>query len=84
MNTTLSTPQGRVHPSAHPPSPHSARRVGIIDRLALRLGIALVAWSRRPRVLDVRDDHARRVQNALATERREREMLLRLSLLPPR
>lgn len=84
MSTTLSTPKGRVQHHTHPPSTRVVRRVGLIDRLALRLGIALVAWSRRPRVLDERDDHARRVQNALDTERREREMLLTLSLMPRR
>lgn len=84
MSTTLSTPRGRVSHPAHPPSTRSVGRVGLVDRLALRLGIALVAWSRRPRVLDERDDRAHRAQNALDTERRERDMLRMLALLPPR
>ncbi|OYX58828.1 MAG: hypothetical protein B7Y93_01165 [Micrococcales bacterium 32-70-13] len=89
MNTTLSTTRpGRQQ--QHPPSPTletraPARRVGLIDRLALRLGVALVAWSRRPRLLDDRDERARRVQAAQAAERRERSMQRdALLTLPPR
>lgn len=89
MNTTLSTTRpGRQQ--QHPPSPTletraSARRVGLIDRLALRLGVALVAWSRRPRLLDDRDERARRVRAAQAAERRERSMQRdALLTLPPR
>jgi hypothetical protein len=89
MNTTITT----AHPSrhhTHPPSPalttrSRAQRVGLIDRLALRLGVALVAWSRRPRELDSRESRARRVGNALSTERRERHELRQLLvMLPPR
>jgi len=88
MNT-ITTPVGRID-QQHPPSstttaPRRERRVALIDRLALRLGVALVAWSRRPRVLDDRDDRARRVQTARATESRERAMQrTALQLLPPR
>jgi hypothetical protein len=89
MNTTISTTRpGR--PYQHPPSPTletraPARNVGLVDRLALRLGVALVAWSRRPRLLDDRDERARRVRAAQATERRERSMQRSALLtLPPR
>lgn len=51
MNTTLHpTRSTLVDTRPHPP--HHAtlvvRRVGLTDRLALRLGLALVTWSRRP------------------------------------
>jgi hypothetical protein len=89
MNTTMTaTRPGRQQ--QHPPSPTlttraPARSVGLIDRLALRLGVALVAWSRRPRELDSRDQLARRVQRELSTEQRERQMQRQLQLLlPPR
>ncbi len=77
MNT-VTTPEGRIHqqhpPSSTPSAPRRVRSVALIDRLALRVGVALVAWSRRPRVLDDRDERARRVQSARATELRERAM----------
>ncbi len=89
MNTTLATPVGRTE-HQHPPSLTSdaswqRHRVGLVDRLALRLGVALVAWSRRPREFDSRDRLARRVERELTTEQRERQMQrLMLQLLPPR
>ena len=89
MNTTVTAARpGRQQ--QHPPSTTlttraPARRVGLVDRLALRLGVALVAWSRRPRELDSRDQLARRVQRELSTEQRERQMQRQLQLLlPPR
>lgn len=90
MNTTIAaTRPGRTE-QQHPPSPTletrtHVRRVGLIDRLALRLGVALVAWSRRPRELDSRERQVRRLENARATERRERsQQRLQHLLLPPR
>jgi len=77
----------------HPPSPASiptqprreARRVGLIDRIALRVGVALVVWSRRARVLDDRAYRARRRQQTRAIEHRELQwQRLALQLLPPR
>ena len=49
MNTTLSAPSRHVHPP-HDTVVHTlpARRVGLLDRLALRLGLALITWGRRP------------------------------------
>lgn len=89
MNTTMTaTRPGRQQ--QHPPSPTlstraSARHVGLIDRLALRLGVALVAWSRRPRELDSRDRRARRIERERSTELRERQVQRQLQLLlPPR
>jgi hypothetical protein len=51
MNTQLAPAQGRHD---HPPQPvsvrktHSARRVGLLDRAAMHLGVALIHWGRRP------------------------------------
>ncbi len=77
----------------HPPSPASIpsrsgvdrRRVRLIDRVALRVGVALVAWSRRPRLLDGRTEVAHRVR--LEQSRAERESRWHRQarlLLPPR
>lgn len=79
MNT-VSTRPGHTE-QQHPPSsptivgaPRRANRVALIDRVALRIGVALVAWSRRPRVLDHRDRQQRRLHTTRATEQRERAM----------
>lgn len=87
MNTTTTTARpGRQQ--QHPPSPTAttrarARRVGLIDRLALRLGVALVVWSRRQRVLDDHEDRSRRVRVAQQTEQRERAMQRTAMLMAP-
>lgn len=82
-----------VTTAQHPPSPASipsrsrphARRVGLIDRIALRLGVALVAWSRRPRVLDDRVVQERRTHRELSIIERERQwQRMAMQLLPPR
>nr|WP_026037514.1 hypothetical protein [Salinibacterium sp. PAMC 21357] len=54
---------------------HSSRRasrVGIIDRLALHLGVALVTWSRRPRRSNNVDRVRNQVNRQLAIERLEK------------
>lgn len=66
MNTTLATP-GR-HESIHEHETRSietqaVRRVGIVDRAALHLGIALITWGRRP--APARERRANRVELAL-------------------
>ncbi|WP_183084938.1 hypothetical protein [Mycetocola manganoxydans] len=51
MKTQLATTPRR---SDHPPQPtpvleqRPVRRVGLVDRAALHLGVALVTWGRRP------------------------------------
>ena len=50
MNTQLATAPGRQD---HPPQPATverrpSRRVGLLDRAALHLGVALITWGRRP------------------------------------
>ncbi|WP_296192863.1 hypothetical protein [uncultured Microbacterium sp.] len=48
MNTlTTSAPAQATRPrAAHPP--HPQRRTGLLDRAAMRLGLWLLLWSRRP------------------------------------
>lgn len=43
MNAVLTAPSRVQHPPSAP-----VRRVGFVDRLALRVGLALVVWGRRP------------------------------------
>ena len=51
MNNQLTTVTRRYN---HPPQPDPApvrrpvRRVGLLDRAALHLGVALITWGRRP------------------------------------
>ena len=85
MNTTLSTVRGRHD---HPPQQvergdeYIVRRVGLTDRIALHLGVALIAWGRRPSVISSRERRANRVEQQLARLERERhyERSARLTL----
>lgn len=43
MNAVLTAPSRVQHPPSAP-----VRRVGLVDRLALRVGLALIMWNRRP------------------------------------
>lgn len=76
MNTTLSTAPRRAD---HPPQPqrspdeHLVRRVGLADRIALHLGVALIAWGRRPSVIASRERRANRVEQQLVRLDRERQ-----------
>ena len=49
MNNQLVAVRGRQD---HPPQPitelRPSRRVGLLDRAALHLGVALITWGRRP------------------------------------
>ena len=48
MNTTL-TSETRHDPSVHREQPMApVRRVGLVDRAALHVGVALIKWGRRP------------------------------------
>ena len=49
------------------------RRVGLFDRLALHVGLALITWGRRPQTLESRERRANRIEQALAREHRLRE-----------
>ena len=75
MNTTLTTAPGRHdHPpiQLHDNQPHLVRRVSLLDRLALHLGVALIKWGRRPRV-ESRERRANRYEQQLARLERERQ-----------
>lgn len=73
MNTVVTTESGR----RHHPSPsveqyrHEARRVGLVDRVALHVGVALVKWGRRPLAVESRERRANRVEQHLARLERE-------------
>ncbi|MEO6942082.1 MAG: hypothetical protein ABI238_06530 [Terrimesophilobacter sp.] len=58
----------------------TVRRVGLIDRLALHVGVALITWGRRPMSVETRERRANRVEQHLATLERElsAERMLRL------
>jgi hypothetical protein len=87
MNTVLSTPVDEQN-HTHPPSRaglSAVRRVGLADRVALHLGLALITWSRRPRTVapgptrdDLRALHARAVERA--DRERQAERAVRLGL----
>ncbi|GGE83725.1 hypothetical protein [Mycetocola zhadangensis] len=76
MKTTLATtPVRQDHPPQPTPDlqPNPVRRVGPLDRAALRLGLALVKWGRRPVKADPRELRRR---TAVADEaQREKEEL---------
>ncbi len=59
-------------------------RTSLLDRLALRVGLALLIWSTRsPRVAIDRDEHRRAHEARRAGEQREHENARRALLLPP-
>ena len=69
MNTTLAT-GSRHEPSvheqpAHEDNRHSVRRVGVFDRAALHLGVALIKWGRRPGTTPARERRVNRAELAL-------------------
>jgi hypothetical protein len=83
MHSTLSTAPGRLD---HPPQPtrsYQARRVNLLDRIALRIGIALITWGRRPRSIESRERRANRIEQQLGRLERERAAERRLRLTLP-
>jgi len=59
--------------STRPPDTAAAvRRVSLADRIALRVGMSLIIWSRRTHRVRPSVDHA--TQQRLERERREREL----------
>ena len=65
MNTNLAT-ESRHEPSVHfERQPLPVRRVGILDRAALHLGVALIKWGRRPGGTSARERRVNRAELAL-------------------
>ncbi|MDP9026538.1 MAG: hypothetical protein M3N46_03145 [Actinomycetota bacterium] len=66
---TVETPRGPLHPPQPIPQqylPQPARRVGLLDRAALHLGLALIRWGRRPDPEPARlERRATRIERAL-------------------
>jgi hypothetical protein len=76
MNTQLSTVPSRHSEEHHPPHqlhPGAVRRVGLLDRAALHLGLALITWGRRPSLVQSRERRVNRVEASVARLARERE-----------
>ena len=89
MSITTSAPaepthQHPPHAAAAPARPHPpVRRVGLLDRAALRLGLLLITWSRRAH--RTREEQRARFEQARAIESRELAARRRMLLsLPPR
>lgn len=77
MNATL-TNETRHEPSVQREQPahnHSrqqpVRPVGLVDRAALHLGVALIKWGRRPAVASEFERRANRLERALARQHRD-------------
>lgn len=75
-----------LHP--HPPqrseeNERLVRNVSLPDRIALRLGLALITWSRRTHRPESRERRANRIEQHLARLDRERTAERELRLLVP-
>jgi uncharacterized protein HemX len=96
MNSTLSTvdrrhgqPPDQVVVSQRVTSPQASHqpsttiRVGVLDQVALHVGIALVKWGRRPASVESRERRANRVEQQLASLARERAVERHVRLTSP-
>jgi hypothetical protein len=71
MNATL-TNDVRHEQSTYVQHPQQVRRVGLADRAALHLGVALIKWGRRPvSSAPQLERRANRLERALAAQARE-------------
>jgi hypothetical protein len=64
MNSTLATDR-RHEPHEQHDQALVVRRVGIVDRAALHLGVALIKWGRRPGATPARERRVNRAELAL-------------------
>ena len=83
MNTTLSTRVDEQSYQHQPQHTHTVRRVGLADRVALHVGLALVTWSRRPLVLADEPSWTERLtrhENHVARDQREQQWVRALNL----
>jgi hypothetical protein len=84
MNSTVTTaPRRQDHPPQQSLRPHDVRRVNLLDRIALHLGVALIKWGRRPLRVESRERRANRVEQQLARLERERSFERELRLSAP-
>ena len=73
MNTQLQTRSShsnQLNQYDQHTQPEALHRVKLLDRVALHVGLALIAWGRRPLSLESRERRANRVEQALARESR--------------
>ena len=79
MNTTL-TNETRHEPSvqfeqlAHEQTLAPVRRVGLVDRAALHLGVALIKWGRRPGSAPQYERRANVLERALLSNERAKRL----------
>lgn len=68
--------------TTHSHPPHSRLALSTLDRIALRLGLALVGYARRPRPVPTREEQRLRAATLRDVERRARdaERLYRLTV----
>ncbi|MGV8884294.1 MAG: hypothetical protein ACOH1T_01720 [Microbacteriaceae bacterium] len=88
MNTTLSRPRHESPPRIEEQVElRPVTRVSLLDRVALHLGLALITWSRRTRVMHdtaARERRAHRYELRMALLERERAAERTLRLTVPR
>lgn len=92
MNTAVATTHIDHESQLHerPPQqmertkPIVVRRVGLVDRVALHVGVALIAWGRRPLVVETRERRASHVERHVAALTRERAAERMQRLTAPR
>jgi hypothetical protein len=81
MNVTLARTTGlHEHP---PPVSYQPRTVGVFDRVALHVGIALIKWGRRPRPTASREQLELRYRAQVERQERERAAERRMLLMRP-
>ena len=74
MNTTVTTDR-RLRPSVEQEQrAQPVRRVGLIDRAALHLGVALIKWGRRPSSAPQHERRANLLERALLSNERDRRI----------
>ena len=74
MNASSATDVRHEHPVHHVQHeyhPQPERRVGLADRAALHLGVALIKWGRRPVAAPQHERRANRLERALAGQERD-------------
>ena len=67
MNTTLTTESRHIEQRTLP-----VRRVGLLDRAALHLGVALIKWGRRTSGAPLHERRANMLERSLLSNERDR------------